>query len=377
MSRYKAVFDDSQASVLGSLAGSIGSYETRLISIANGIDARDGSMASLQRQMRTAAATLPPITARLRSEGTAWASAVAVYRRAETAACSVAGGLLSAAAIGAAAGAAAAASAPSSTNSEAPYSLRATEVEGKTYYERIYPDGYTERISEQGYLAEIARNKNGYPYDDAWGKTPGTISKLDYAIIADIPNKSHADALAYIRENFPDTHPFRQGDFTHKQINGLDFCIFEIDKDHAIITFGGTNDAYDIADDIRIGLGLDPKQAAIANKLIEGLPYENIMVTGHSLGGYIASDVAINNSKVKECVVFDAPGRGGITGLGALGSVNELNPKIINYYAKGDNVHNVGIQPGRSYAVDVGSNAKVYGPLGEHDLIDLVYAFMK
>lgn len=84
MSRYKTVFDDSQVSVLSSLANCISDYETRLLSIANGIDTRDGSLASLQRQIRAAAATLPPIAGRVRGESSVWRQLVTLYKRAET-----------------------------------------------------------------------------------------------------------------------------------------------------------------------------------------------------------------------------------------------------------------------------------------------------
>ena len=87
MSRYKVVFDDSQATVLTSLANNVNSFEAKLLLITNGIDTRDGSMASLKRQVRATAATLPPIAVRMRGESNAWRQSVALYKRAETGAC--------------------------------------------------------------------------------------------------------------------------------------------------------------------------------------------------------------------------------------------------------------------------------------------------
>ena len=84
MAKYKAVFDDSQASVLNSFANDMGSYESRLKAISNSIDSRDRSMATLQSQVKTTAAALPAIATRLRREGETWRQSVAVYKRAET-----------------------------------------------------------------------------------------------------------------------------------------------------------------------------------------------------------------------------------------------------------------------------------------------------
>ena len=204
---------------------------------------------------------------------------------------------------------------------------------------------------------------------------------MDYAIIADISYKDPAETGAYIRDNFAEAHPLRRCSLKRESILGLDYCVFEIDRDHALVSYSGTrfSDVGDFIADAQIGLGLTPYQAQMANSLIRISPYKHIMVTGYSLGGYLASDVAIYNSKVAECVVFNAPGRGSIIATGALRAepVGELNPKITNYYAEGDKVHEVGIQPGEAYPVDVGPDALVFGLLGKHMLSDLILAFTK
>ena len=260
---------------------------------------------------------------------------------------------------------------------EAPYRVRRADLEGRPLYERVYRGGYAEYISSQAYLAELARSRNGWRYGGDWGKAAGTISKLDFAIIAVIPFKSPEEGEAYLRDYFPETHPLRERAYKKESLLGLDYCVFEVDGEHAIIAYSGTQitDLGDFVADAQIGLGRTPFQAQMANSLIQLSPYSHILVTGYSLGGYLASDVAIYNSKVKECVVFNAPGRGGIAGTGAADPDGDPNPKITNYYAEGDNVHKVGIQPGKSYPVDVGPDALVYGPLGKHELTDVVKAF--
>ena len=91
MAKYKAVFDNSQAVVFGSLAGNTDSFDSRLRAIANAMDARDGSMAALRNQIRTTAGKLPPIAMRLRREGDAWRQSVEIYRAAEQSAKSFVG----------------------------------------------------------------------------------------------------------------------------------------------------------------------------------------------------------------------------------------------------------------------------------------------
>ena len=84
MAKYRIVFDDSQSAVLSNLANDIGGYESRLKTIAGGMDTRDRSMATLQSQIRTTAAALPAVATRLRREGEAWRQSVAAYKNAET-----------------------------------------------------------------------------------------------------------------------------------------------------------------------------------------------------------------------------------------------------------------------------------------------------
>ncbi len=128
------------------------------------------------------------------------------------------------------------------------------------------------------------------------------------------------DAKQTIIDTFPKSCPLRQHEIIHNNVLGLDYCVFEIDSDHAIVSFGGTKSimeidviagAADTIADIQLLLGeTPPTQSGIANNVVADLPYENIIVTGYSLGGYLAADVRLNlSNKVARCVTFNAPGR--------------------------------------------------------------------
>jgi len=67
-----------------------------------------------------------------------------------------------------------------------------------------------------------------------------------------------------------------------------------------------------------------------------------IMLTGHSLGGYLAMQMAMDNPTLS-CVVFNAPGFGSLERINAHWEHRDnINNVVINY----DDVHRVGTQPG-------------------------------
>jgi pimeloyl-ACP methyl ester carboxylesterase len=151
--------------------------------------------------------------------------------------------------------------------------------------------------------------------------------------------------------------------------------VIEIDSEHAIVSFGGTNGPFDLVSDAAIGLsGINPilnfvaPQVGSANTYIKNLPYDNIVVTGHSLGGYLAADVTLGHDKVTECVVFDAPGRNDANVKWNDLFHGDRVEKITNYNAARDIVHIVGRQPG--------STNPVPGAEG-HDLINIINAWVK
>lgn len=254
------------------------------------------------------------------------------------------------------------------------YAISITYVpeDDMTFYERVYDDGFRMSISEQGYRVERAR---GYVDYATWGRGPSTVDKLDYALLAAVPNMSGQEAWAHLIDNFPDTCPiFQGGSFAIRNISGLDYCVFEVDERHAIVAFGGTkgDELSDIKADAQILLGIAVNQASIAREIINALPYDKVIVTGHSLGGYVAVDTALFCSKVVECVVFDAPGRGGSVGENTY--MENWNSKVVNYVESGDEIHSIGQHPGEVIEVAVGSNA-IENMFGQHDIRNFIDAW--
>lgn len=258
--------------------------------------------------------------------------------------------------------------------------------DGNTYYDRVYDDAYRVRISEQGYRVEQARSRN-YPDWSTWGKGADSIGVLDCALLAAVPNMSHQEAWDYLIENFPDACPIFQSEFIHRNDWGVNYCVFRIDDNNAIVSFGGTNASFggaksvedglidlitDALADYYIGIGGNfmNAQAITAINIIKDLPYDNIIAIGYSLGGYLAADATLNNSKVNECITFNAPGR-----FLDLNTIINTDARIKNYSPAGDVVHSFGVQPGLAFIVEIDKNAPIWGPFGTHDLQDLINAF--
>lgn len=94
--------------------------------------------------------------------------------------------------------------------------------------------------------------------------------------------------------------------------NGLDVVIIG-EGDTAIVIFAGTDfgTPEDVLADVMLASGITSSQEKQAVSLIELLSeqYPNTVVTGHSLGGYLATAVTLENSSVSKCSAFDPPGR--------------------------------------------------------------------
>ena len=92
---------------------------------------------------------------------------------------------------------------------------------------------------------------------------------------------------------------------------GFSAIVIENDRDSATVIFAGTNgDFNDVMTDIAIAFGTKYiAQEMQANGLIDGLSkkHSHISVTGHSLGGYLAVNTAINHTNVEKCIAFDPP----------------------------------------------------------------------
>ncbi len=150
---------------------------------------------------------------------------------------------------------------------------------------------------------------------------------------------------------------------SYRYKSGMEAIVIELDPDHAVVIFAGTDSPADAGADAALSLtGNAGFQDNDANDLISGLPYKDITVTGHSLGGYLAADVTLKNANVSNCVTFDAPGHDHKIVVSQSAKDNlEFNPadpfklsvevnknagKVHNYIAKGSPVSAVNEQVG-------------------------------
>ena len=119
-----------------------------------------------------------------------------------------------------------------------------------------------------------------------------------------------------------------EGKFT-----GLKMNIFDMGK-YYIAVLCGTNGFNDVIADIKVGLGIVPKQFHRAVTMIERLDDKPIVFVGHSLGGFLAA-MLHSRFKEKSCVICLNPC--GYRHL--LPSENGLN--ILNILTKHDILNNI------------------------------------
>lgn len=141
-----------------------------------------------------------------------------------------------------------------------------------------------------------------------------------FAYEADNAKGNPAEAYARLLQRFPNNNPLSkvtadQITYVHDNLTG--FTAFVIsDGRAATVVFPGTNGnglIGDVLADFKLSLGITSAQADEANKLIESISrsHANIVVTGHSLGGYLATSATLHNEGINRCVAFDPPGRWG------------------------------------------------------------------
>ena len=134
------------------------------------------------------------------------------------------------------------------------------------------------------------------------------------------------------------------------------------------ISFAGTDikSIHDIENDALMGLGAFPSQLNNANDLYKQIitkyPNENIIFTGHSLGGSLAQLMSAKTGD--RAVTFNAYGTGNILlrdGYTNLSNMNITNYGNYNDYIFGMNYQN---QPGKTFVLSENSNLdsnKIYG----------------
>jgi pimeloyl-ACP methyl ester carboxylesterase len=135
-------------------------------------------------------------------------------------------------------------------------------------------------------------------------------------------------------------------------------------KDTAIVAFAGTDPAQaaDYVADAKLVFGQPSVQSMQANALVAALStkYSDIVVTGHSLGGYLATSATLNNEAVSSCIAFDAPGRTDAVLQSLVNS--QRTAKVINYTAKDSGISWVGGHVGETpESLDVKENFLNHG----------------
>ena len=215
-----------------------------------------------------------------------------------------------------------------------------------------------------------------------WGVKDGSIRPGEYAYLTKFAtNASSGKNTTEMEEMFknavkaemPINHPLQDLNIKAIKKDGMDAFVIEVDSDHAIVVFAGTNTSNDLSDvgaDIGLflnsgPLGINPlnlginKQIDAANDLISNLEkkYKNIDVTGYSLGGHLATDVTLKHDSISSCVTIDPPGRGDASYRKYFDDVfKERSKKITNYCNEGSWVSWDGEQVGKTINVHVKDN---------------------
>ena len=198
-----------------------------------------------------------------------------------------------------------------------------------------------------------------------WGKETGTISTYEYMLLSELAYNS--DSAKDIEDEIIRRYPGAEIEHVSDSLTGFAYTIIKLDDDNAIVAFRGSDDwkdwTFTNAPSVAAGQNI---QAMEAKKLIDSLPYSNIQVTGHSLGGYLAIEVALTSDKVKECVVFNALARS--TGKELLQNYrnSEAAKKITQYRTSKDPASSslTGIRIGTTITIPY----KGWDPIKAHDL---------
>ena len=197
----------------------------------------------------------------------------------------------------------------------------------------------------------------------------------------DKENPTKNDFLAAIQSDdyFSDKDPIKH--IKEDQIKVIDYgsgfgAVVIEDGESAMVIFAATNIGADnfwdkIADlgtDVSLALlpkNIQEKQALdLVNDLSE--KYNNIVVTGHSLGGYLATSVALKNEAVSKCITFDPPGRNYYDTVACDGEFDSDRTSVItSYEADGSVISSVGYEVGNVQKIEVNGKGEL---LGKHNI---------
>ena len=176
------------------------------------------------------------------------------------------------------------------------------------------------------------------------------------AVRSDDPQKKFIDLL---NDGLPDNDPLSSISSDQVSVievdNGFSSIIIS-DGDTAVVVFVGTNSKRDWFDNVLLGIAQPTPQSQQAIAMIESLSktHSNIVVTGHSLGGYLATSATLKNSTVSRCVAFDPPGRSD-NFYQRLTNSEQFN-KVTTYEAKGSLVSKVAVGVGDVKKISVKEN---------------------
>ena len=140
------------------------------------------------------------------------------------------------------------------------------------------------------------------------------------------------------------------------QASGFDFKIFKDGKD-TVIAIRGTDEMEDAFVDGKLFLGKTDPQNFWAETLLKTVLDKtdgNIILTGHSLGGYQAVNAAIrvNDDRITEVYTYNSPGfQSSLINGFPQNSVNSIKNKTVNVNDTRDPVHHVGQQIGKTVNV--------------------------
>lgn len=191
------------------------------------------------------------------------------------------------------------------------------------------------------------------------------LCKLSYdALKKSDPQKAFIDLLhndSYLPDNDPLKNISSKQVVVTESVTGFS-AITIFDGDTAIVIFAGTNgDVGDLVADGQLTLGKSSAQSAQAILMIEALSkqYSNIVVTGHSLGGYLATAATLKNDNITKCVAFDPPGRWDTANQNIFNG--DRASKVTTYEAKGSAISKVGFGVGDVHDIKVEENGSFLG----------------
>ncbi len=116
------------------------------------------------------------------------------------------------------------------------------------------------------------------------------------------------DAIYQIANSDPEILNLKITNINYEKETGAGMACFVDEKSgQAYAVYAGTG-ADEWRDDCVAGAQSDSVQQVKAKKWLDSLPYDNIIVSGHSKGGNKAMYVAVTSDKVSECYAFDGEG---------------------------------------------------------------------